>query len=88
MPAHSGGLGKEVHVAGSHESHQQRSTAENLLTQEAHTKCSGDCAGPVQLACLERTVQKYGVLMQATTWVTLKMLCQVKEASPQRPRNM
>ena len=57
MPAHSGGLGKEVHVAGSRESHQQRSTAENLLAQ-AHTKCSSDCAGPVQLACLERTVQK------------------------------
>lgn len=69
MPAHSGGLGKEVHVAGSRESHQQRTTAENLLTKEAHTKCSSDCAGPVQFPCLERTVQKK---WSAATWVNLE----------------
>ena len=58
MPAHSGGLGKEVHVADSSERHQQGSTAENLLTELVHTNRSSDCAGPVQLPCLERTVQK------------------------------
>ena len=88
MPAASGGLGKEARVAGSNEIHQQGTTAENLLTKEVHTDGSSDRAGPVQFWCLERTVQRNGVLTHAATWMNLENIMLRERDQSSKTTNM